>query len=133
MAINFEYHISVPFDGVGENIYEPKKIIFPEYVTNSEPKLYYDPNYNDKKYHGITDFTKIPKGWDEGDQKKSFPNNCIRSGNHIPGTFSNKREYCTEASDYYHLAQQKYINIPHILYCSNFIEKDCGIYVCQGH
>ena len=46
--LNFEYHISVPFDGIGDDIYKPKKIIFPEYVTNSEPKLYYDPNYNDK-------------------------------------------------------------------------------------
>ena len=131
--LNFEYHISVPFDGVGENICEPKKIIFPEYVTNSDPKLYYDPNYNDKKYHGITDFTKMPKGWDEGDMKKSFPNQYMMGGNNIPGTFSHKRIDYSKASDDYHLYQQKYINIPHFLYCSNCIEDNGGNYVCQGH
>lgn len=130
-VLNFEYHISVPFDGIGENICEPKKIIFPEYVTNSEPKLYYNPNYK-KKYHGITDFTKMPKGWDEGDMKKSFPNQCMRD-NYTPGTFSNKRQYCTEKSDYYHIYKQKLINIPHFLYCSNCIEDNNGNYVCQGH
>lgn len=127
--LNFEYHISVPFDGVGENIYEPKKIIFPEYVINSKPRLYYDPNYNDKKYHGITDFTKIPNVSD----KSSFPSHCMRVNNYTPGTFSNKRKHCTEESDYYHLYQQKYITIPQFLYCSNCIEDNNGNYVCQGH
>tara|TARA_B110000495_G_C22976486_1_gene573606 strand:- start:157 stop:1443 length:1287 start_codon:yes stop_codon:yes gene_type:complete len=129
-TLNFEYHISVPFDGIGENICEPKKIIFPEYVTTSDPKMYYDPNYNDKKYHGITDFTKIPKSSDEGNR---FPSSCMQTNHWIPGTFSNKRQYCTDKSDYYHVYQQKYINIPHFLYCSNCIEDNGGNYVCQGH
>ena len=134
VPLNFEYHISLPFDGVGDDIYEPKKIIFPEYVTTTKPSMYYDPNYNDKKYHGIVDFTKMPKGWDEGDANTdSFPNQFIRSGNHIPGTFSDKRINCSEASDYYYLEMQKYINIPHFLYCSNCIEDNYGNYVCQGH
>ena len=50
-----------------------------------------------------------------------------------PGTFSNKRERCSEESDYYHVYQQRYINIPHFLYCSNCIEDNNGNYICQGH
>lgn len=129
VPLNFEYHISLPFDGIGDNLCGPKKIIFPEYVTNSEPNLYYDPNYNDKKYHGITDFTKVPNISD----KSSFPSSCMRVNNYTPGTFSDKRINCSEASDYYYLYQQKYINIPHFLYCSNCIEDNNGNYVCQGH
>jgi hypothetical protein len=127
--LNFEYHISVPFDGIGEYIYEPKKIILPDYVKNSKSNMYYDKNYDDKKYHGITDFSKIPNDCN----KNSFPSKCMNINHWKPGTFSNKKKYCTEESDYYHVYQQRYINIPHFLYCSNCIEDNNGDYICQGH